>query len=516
MNEQELLRKYARPIVHMRRQLAQNRLALVLGAGISKSFGLPTWPDFVKRIAEDPAVAGEEILKRVDNRGSLPFMTELLFQHFRKTELDRRKDGEVRSLEFENRTQAKWQRICAQHLYKGTGDDFAKQFNAHPYLPKLLPLIQRAPLTVTYNFDDFVEQALHLENSEKDNSRGYETVTNPWIQFRRTDSVLYHPNGVLKLELMELPVDKFILSESSFARQADGDGSFLLNHFCKNTCLLIGSSLEDESLRGTLIRSAATSPGNFHYCVYYLKKGARIEEADADAIRRAHFNVFNLITLFLTDDDIATLARLVDDKQTSLDALKDLAKSADVPLAYRFYITGAVGVGKSTTARHLQNLTVLDEWIDPRPSVLAKPWDTLTSEEREEADSFVISQFKIKNDRMRYVPMGIFFVDRPPMDPLAFTPVLDRPAKAKLLLDTICPGRKWEVVNGTVMLLRGDPTELSVRALATGRDDYTSEKLVEMQDALELVYTGTGVARIDTRGMSTAEVTRKVAEIVFF
>src|SRR4051812_21587539 len=113
MNEQELLRKYARPIVHMRGQLAQNRLALVLGAGISKSFGLPAWPDFVKRIAEDPAVAGEEILKRVDNRGSLPFMTELLFQHFRKTELEQRKDGEARSLEFENRTQAKWQRICA-------------------------------------------------------------------------------------------------------------------------------------------------------------------------------------------------------------------------------------------------------------------------------------------------------------------------------------------------------------------------------------------------------------------
>ena len=516
MTEQELLQTYARPIVHMRRQFEQGRLAPILGAGISKSFGLPAWPDFVKAIAEDPAVSGQEILKRVNDRGSLPFMTELLFQHFRKTELDKRKDEEVRSLEFENRTHAKWQRICAEHLYQGATEDFEKRLDDHPYLTRILPIIRRAALTVTYNFDDFVELALRAKKLETDKTRGFETVTNPWIQFRRTNGVVYHANGVIKSELMELPVDKFILSESSFARDRQGDGSFLLNHFCKNTCLLIGSSLEDESLRSTLIRAAATSPGNFHYCIYYLRKGETVEPADAEAIRRAHFNVFNLITLFLGDEDIAALAALIDHEQVSTNVLSDRAQLAGVPLAYRYYITGAVGVGKSTTARHLQNLVVLDEWIDPRPPILAKPWDTLTPEETEIANAFIVKQFAIKNDTLRREPVGLFIVDRPPLDPLTFTPREDWRAKATLLLETICPDRIWRIVNGTVILLRGDPIELSVRVLATGRDDYSQEKLTEMQAALEIVYRGAGVFRVETRGMSMPEVTRKVAEIVFF
>jgi hypothetical protein len=148
--------------------------------------------------------------------------------------------------------------------------------------------------------------------------------------------------------------------------------------------------------------------------------------------------------------------------------------------------------------------------------VLAKPWDTLTPEESHTANSFIVKQFALKNDTLRYERIGIFIVDRPPLDPLTFTPREEWSAKAKLLLDTICPDRKWKIVNGAVVLLKGDPAELSIRNLATGRDEYTPERLAEMQAALDIVYAEDSVFRLETRGMSMPEVTRKVAEIVFF
>src|SRR5581483_6488708 len=292
---------------HMRRQCRLKRLALVFGAGISKSFGLPGWSELIHSIAQDRDVNGHEILQRTSRRMSLPFMTEVLFQHFRKAQQEKHDEKKASSLEFENRTAAKWQRICAKHLYKEAPTDFCSALTQHPYLSGLLPIVERTALTVTYNFDDFLERALSERKMPNDITRGFETVTNPWMQFRRDKGVVYHPNGVIKSELMELPADKFIFSESSFARHivgSGGDASFLLNHFCKNTCLIVGASLEDESLRSTLIWSANTSPGNFHYCIHFVRNASELIESDADAIRRANFNVFNLITLFLTDTEI--------------------------------------------------------------------------------------------------------------------------------------------------------------------------------------------------------------------
>lgn len=518
-HERQLLRKYARPIVHMRRQHKLKRLALVFGAGVSKSFGLPGWSELIERIASDRAVGGREILERASNRRSLPFVIELLFQHFRKTEYEEQNGWKIPTVEFENRTAAKWQRICAKHLYKRAPRYFTPAINSHPYLSALLPIIQKTPLTVTYNFDDFLERALYATKSQDDKSRGFETVTNPWIQFRRESGVVYHPNGVIKSELMELPADKFIFSESSFARQTvggSGDTKFLVSHFCKNTCLVIGASLEDESLRSTLIWSAETNSGNFHYCVHFLRKRSSLTKAETDAIRRANFNVFNLITLFLTEPEIAALAQLIDPGQISDDDLRDIGEQEGVPLVYKYYLTGAIGVGKSETARQLENLSVIDEWLEPRISILAKPWDELTTKERDRADAWIVNQFKLKNDKLRHETPGVFIIDRPPLDPLAFTPANDRPAKAKLLLETICPRQKWGIVPGAVILFTGDPQDLALRVLLTGRDDYTAERLERMQKDLCRLYRGAGVITIDIRGMAVRDVTKKVAEMIFF
>lgn len=58
-----LLERYNRPVVHMRNQVDTGRFGLVFGAGLSKGFCIPTWPDLIDRLAEDPEIDGAGILR---------------------------------------------------------------------------------------------------------------------------------------------------------------------------------------------------------------------------------------------------------------------------------------------------------------------------------------------------------------------------------------------------------------------------------------------------------------------
>jgi broad-specificity NMP kinase len=514
-----LLKEYPRAIVHMRSQFKLERFTLLFGAGLNVPFGLPNWRVLITAIANDPEVDGTEILARFPDTGSEPYKTELLLQHFRNRRAAGTIPGEVGSPEFESRALAAWYAVCAKHLYAKMPQDFATALKGHAYLPKYLPLIRGSAITVTYNFDDFIERALFETKARNDSTLGYETVTNPWTQFRRPYGVIYHPHGVLPQELMEFPQDRLVFSQSAYARlflgALAGDFTFLLNLLSKHTCLIVGHSLGDEDLRNVLVQSAQMNPGNPHYYVQYVEPAADpLSAADKSAIRRANVQVYNLITLFLNADQIGSLADLVHDQEIKDDEFEDLVQLANVRSSYCFYLTGAIGVGKSTTANQLRNLTVLDEWAEPRLSLLAKPWDTLEADEKVRCDEWILRQFRLKNNKLRHMKDGIAVVDRPPMDPLAFTPVAERPAKATALLQAVCPGQKWQCVDGVVIFLRGDSKELAARALATGRPEYSERKLQKMDDDLNSIYQGEGVMVVDTRGRSIAEVTKRVSEII--
>lgn len=317
---------------------------------------------------------------------------------------------------------------------------------------------------------------------------------------------------------MEVPSDKFVFSEASYAEQflgvLAGDQGALTNHFSKNTCLLIGLSLDDEMLRNLLVISSRSSPGNYHYFVYFLKKGRKIEPDQREAIERSNFNVYNLITLFLTEREIAALGDFINPKVINDEDFCDHARQTIKGGAFRFYLTGPLGVGKSTILNQFRNLIVYDEWLETKPRILAKPWWKLNPVEREKADCWIARQFKLKNDNLRRGKFGIFMVDRPPLDPLSFTPADAKSDKARRLLEAICPGMVDKVESGTVILLMGDPEEPAVRLILTEREGYTATKLKEMTSAFRNIYKGKGVVILDTHGLTIQEVTKKVAAIV--
>lgn len=518
--QKEVFKTCARSIVHMRRQIEARRFGLVFGSGLSKSFGLPMWQSLVQRIAKDPVVKGSSLLRRFGKSKSLSYQTELLLQHYKKAQSKKSGKDTFGTKEFEYRIIAEWLRLVAKHLYANAPKDFSKTLDDHPYISSFLPIIRQCPLTITYNFDNYLERALWLTRpTEADKlSRGYETVTNPFAQFRRQDSVVFHPNGFYPPELMEVPVDKFVFSEASYAEQflgvLAGSQTALTTHFAKSTCLLIGLSLEDEMLRNLLVLSANLSPGNYHYYVHFLKKNEHIAAEEKEAIKRTNFYVYNLVTLFLHEDEILALGTLLNAQEYTRDDIEDLSKVTGTPAFYCYYMTGPVGVGKSTTVNQYRNLVVLDEWLEERPAILGKAWKTLTQKQRSKADAWIAKQFELKNENLRREKEGIFLVDRPPLDPLAFTPKNGQRSKAENLLQALCQADGLHVKDGAVILMSGDTRELSARIKATGRDDYTSKKLEEMSSALKGIYRINNVICLDTQGLSVPEVTRKIGEII--
>jgi len=504
----------------MRNQVVKKRFGLVFGSGISEGFGIPTWSKLIDAIAKDSEVQGEGVLQIVPPRVGLPYQTEMLFEHFKQRRYAKAPSEEHHTRPLDYRIGADWREIIRKHIYASVSGDLGKSLDGHPYLKQYLPLIQKTYMTVTYNFDDFIEQSLlRTRDGEQAISRGFESVTNPWTQFRRTEAIIYHPNGVIPQNALETPSDRFVFSEASYAEQLmgifAGDQAGLVSHLSKHTCLLIGLSLEDETLRNVLMQGTRACPGNFHYYVRYLKPGETLDDEKKLAIKLANFKVYNLVTLFLDDDDIRTLGELINVDSCPKDMFCDFASEHNIPVRFRFYVTGPLGVGKSTTINQFRNLFVLDEWLDQRPPVLAKDWATLTAEEEEIADQWLSGQFKQKNDILRNEREGVFVLDRGPLDPVTFTPDAEWCNKANRLLCAICPGKApWQVEHGRVILLQGESGELALRMVITQRKDYTAEKLRSMEERLVKAYGSEGVIKFDTRGLTPSDVARRIAEII--
>ena len=182
-----VLKNFPRAVVHLRKQVSSGRFGFIFGSGMSESFQIPGWEDLVELLARDSRIGGVRLLKAAPPRAGAPYRTEMLFEHYRKRRYDRTPPNKHHTREVDYRITSEWRAIVRRHLYAKAPSNFRGDLTRHPYLKVCLPLIRKAYMTVTYNFDDFIEQALFLTHppEKRDKSRGYECVTNPWTQFRR-------------------------------------------------------------------------------------------------------------------------------------------------------------------------------------------------------------------------------------------------------------------------------------------------------------------------------------------
>lgn len=495
-----------------------NRLGICLGAGVSADFGIPSWKGLIERIAEHSSIQGVELLKASE---SLTAQSQFLYQRYLQSLPGADRDGEDDVLRA-RRVGVGWLHIVHECLYRDakTSD---QDLRHHPYLWDLVPLLKKSAMTINYNFDDTVERILYLHNKGGvggTDDKGFETVWQPSSQFRRNHGVIYHPNGFLPLQTIDGFSEQIVFMEQEFADQLVdvGAGHYvsLLNHFSKQTIIFLGLSLSDTNLKHLLRVSARHNPGNFHYQIHWCRE-CKPAPAEQEAIRKANFSIYNLVTLFLTTDEIKELAKLLAADREEFSGHCD-AEPDGISTEYRYYLTGPVGSGKTTTLEQLRSIGTFDEWVDRRHPLLGRPHKELSAEERTNVDDWINQQFRKKNRRVSSASQVIAVVDRSPLDPLYFVADEESEAKrARELLQWMVPinGPVTSIAPGHLIVFKCDPRILMLR-LASRDKIYMEEQIRPQAATVQNTWNGHPVTIIDTTNMSVSQVVSKVLETILF
>lgn len=515
----DLLRRYPRPIYHLRTQLHARKLMPVLGAGVSQPINIPGWEELVDRIARHPDVDATEVAA---GRASQTSRVQLIFHHFRrKRALAAEREAESPKPDttfFERKTSREWREIVHQCLYRTAIDA-----TDHPYLKEFLGVVRDAPLTVNYNFDDTLQELLDSSRNKKadderegtqEAERGFETVWEPTVQFRYKSSVIYHPNGFLPRQLYRGPSPRLVFLEDAFADQMidtqRGHYSTLLSHLYRYTSLLMGLSLDDPTLKHLLRQSAQANPGHAHYYIAYCATDHPSTDRQY-AVRHSNFNTYNLVTLFLNEGEIRSLGRLLSASDRDFAIAVDEAK---LPTNFVYYLSGAVGSGKTTSLDAFKSLNSYDEWLEEKPPLLHQAADKLTPDQRRDVDDWINTQMRRRNLAIYRDNYRVSIVDRSPLDPVAFAG-LSGPTRAAELLALYGGTNAGVPWPGMVIFLCGNPEVMHGRTMERHKG-ATTDYVEQLQQRFVELWkrSNGGVEIVQTVDMSTSDVVQRIARII--
>lgn len=515
-----VLQDYPSAVLALRGALRDQRLGLMLGAGVSRAFDFgdgaspPSWQELVCGLEE--ALTYDGSIKAYQ-RLSLTQRVDVLFREFlRLREVDPADSNAVLAVK------GQWRDLIRDHLYAGAPPASAL-LGKHVYLASLLDLILKSPLTVTYNFDSFIEEALSAycrgrATHGANQGRPYETVLDATLPQRQQQAVLFHINGYLPRNPLETPSDQLVFSEADFSDQlimtTAGRYATISHHLLNNVYLLIGLSLDDANLRHLLHTQARSSPGRIHFIVRFLDEPCRRADLSPfqQSIAESGFELHNLCTLYLTNDQIAALTQLISMPNYEFG---EVAKSAGVGTRRIYYLSGVPGIGKTTVLRHMGGLMCLDEWMTEPDELLAHPFHELTQEQRGRLDGWVAKQFRLKNDFLRDTEDGIVVVERGPLDPLAFEDPDRVQAKASSFADRVEVSLS-PLAPGHMVVLHGDSDTVSRRVASRQSRPQSPDYLDRLQRHIRDLYSeGDGVSVWQSTEWPVDELVKRVARLIY-
>jgi hypothetical protein len=513
---EKILKKYCKYIVHMRQQYRSQHLGLIFGAGASIGLGFPNWIQLVKEIMVNDEI--KDLSFSYDEGKDAISNAQRLFQTYKAKQLANCSDENKEYNRIEMIVRSGWQKIVHSALYKNIASDINKSVPENHFLRTYIEIIKKLPMIVNYNFDDTIQRMLASirTSEEKEMTRGYSTIWNADVYMYPKRSVIYHPNGFLPYSIHEHPSEQLVFLEESFADQLieslHGRYNVLSNYFTHNTCLLIGLSLNDPTLKNTLRNHSLNFPGNYHYYVHHLENDEQIE--NEYAIIDTNFEVYNLVTLFLTEEDVNILGKLI---TMGDDEFQEMAEEFGLYNSYKYIIVGSVSVGKSTAMSHFRSISTQDEWLDSMPEEMAKDPNKVDEDRIKIIDEWIAEQWGKKNYKLLNIKDGIHLIDRGPLDAFAFTSKGEWKNKAVLTKNAISPGKaKRELCSACILLLTGDPETMASRALATHRDT-DADKLKQQQDLLKYIYTENGGCTkvLDTKNKGKSQVAKEIARMIY-
>ncbi|MBX3497842.1 MAG: SIR2 family protein [Alphaproteobacteria bacterium] len=538
-----LVARYAKALCHLNYARRIGRLGLILGSGVSDELEIPKWKDLIEGI--------EQRLNYSGAGAPEAHRAEQLFQHYKK--LRKEELGWAGGARLDAAVSVGWRDVVAQCLYKcflnvdGEFDEsaYVQKIRDHPYLLNLGRLAHNigtqlagfqgtgapsAGLVVSHNFDDALEAAIELNPSQEPPSRRYHSFWRPEPFLRRGVVNIYHPNGYTPLRRGLRGSESLVLTEATFADHLANtnteESNFLLRHLADKTCLIIGHSLADGTLKNALRQHANQRPAHVNYYVHWVRNGeSELNDDQRRAIREANFETYNLVTIFASSAEVSELLLTV--MMTEDDFEGHLKKHSQIA-RYVYYVVGAVSSGKSTTLRHLRDLATVEEWPNKMPPIMNRQSIGLKKTEEEEIDEGLEDAIWKKNTEIRSMKVGIVAVDRAPLDFIAFPATDDEPMRetatrrAKAVLGRLLRDDMRDFCAGQVILVRAETEALVQRQMQRGgrtkpeevANGSTASYLSNQKARLDDIYKDASV--IDSDRCSVGTSVKAAARIIHF
>ena len=294
-------------LCHMSQRLDRRRLGLILGAGVSIDAGCPEWKELVTRLTgkfpnSSKAFAAHRTAGLQDT-----YITQIAFSLHEAA--SRAASTVPRHLE-QYQVDSTWMEIVHEELYRDIASlSYEQILGRHTYLAALGQLVCRTELAVNFNFDDLVDEAA-IDFARSRNKEQPEIISRPKIETRRDAPVVYHINGFLPRERRRRRSEGLIFTEDAFADVLISptlhDSDFLMSRFATTTFLLLGTSLNDNSLKNMLRAGMKRSPANHHYIVYWEKPSAPRSKEEREHIFDVNWRSTTSSLFFWTPSKLAS------------------------------------------------------------------------------------------------------------------------------------------------------------------------------------------------------------------
>jgi hypothetical protein len=505
--------KLPRFLCHLYQRLLDRKLNLVIGAGISVDAGVPQWHGLLERLAENPPELASDLLHHRTAGLNPEYLGQILYHRFKNT-CDTTCAPEFKEATVDNG----WAKSIHDAIYRDVPENIDDCLKAHPYLSSLRDLARKAPLVISFNFDDILSDAIGRKiELDGGGGRPCSVVWQPPLVDRPDATTIYHVNGILPRVELKKRSPRLVFTEDSFAdalaRSAGISAEYMFLRFVQNTMLLLGLSLSDSSLKDYLRRNKDQAPANHHYMVYWIRDEKSVSQNQMQDIFEANLELYNLITIFLSSIEIMSFLDLLNLVERDFrDIIENFGQ--DERSRYHFYIAGPVGAGKSTLLEHLRCFSTHEEWTRPPPREMYLASSKLTPAQAKKVNAFVYNELKEKNLRMDNAGVGIHFMDRAPLDLYAFSKD-DKERKRKTADLRASVTRDKPLQAGEVIFLWAKGTTLVKRNLSRGRlPSAAGEANYFNNQTKTLTKVYNPVVRLQTDELSSGEIAKRVARHV--
>lgn len=246
----------------IRRSFKAEKLVMVLGAGLSINFGIPSWKNLLRTLLvatiedSDEKVYSSEMLAQLFTR--LFGLSPLAAGRYLQAHFDSKQATEP--FAFEN---ALRQALYA-HISYPPDEPLMKEIVNFCAAPGKSPNLDSV---ITYNYDDLLERAMTQLDVSVPHKAIYDAGMNP----EKGELPIYHVHGFLPQKGKLREQNRVAFGENIYHHQYNEIYSWRnivqINKFRDASCLFIGISLTDPNMRRLLdiARLQKGKPEDYHY-----------------------------------------------------------------------------------------------------------------------------------------------------------------------------------------------------------------------------------------------------------